>query len=248
MCTASWSEGSDRLTLCFSRDERKTRTEAELPKIHSITGQSVLAAIDPVGGGSWAAVNGSGLCVFLLNNYQATSNLRLDRPGLKSRGHLPLEFAGFESKSAARSAFRRTELDCYNPFILCFADLKGVEGMAWDGRTLQSVDLSSGMVTTCSFRTDEIEPYRRARLEQIKAGKRQFGEREQREFHTELLHPDAAFNVLMLRDESRTHSISTVCIEPKRVRYRYEPVIGETRRLAEANVTAFDVSQESVAP
>lgn len=231
MCTASWCFGDSSLTLCFSRDERKTRSEAIPPSVYSRDGCRYLAAIDPDGGGTWAAVNEHGLCVFLLNNYRAASGSLTKRTGMVSRGSLPVHFAGCQSRDQAVSELREYCLDNYNPFILCFADTAGVVGFAWNGKRLDAFDLEGGMVTTCSFRSEEIEAYRKERYVELRAKALRFGERQQRKFHTELQHPDAAFNTLMRREESRTHSISTVFLDEHGVRFVYESVQAEERQL-----------------
>lgn len=239
MCTASWSVADSGLTLCFSRDERKTRSEATPPKIYSERGMRFIAAIDPDGGGTWAAVNERGLCVFLLNNYRACVETLARRKGLLSRGRLPVHFSGCVSRDTAARELRGYCLDRYNPFILCFADRYGVEGFAWNGAELTPVDFEGGMVTTCSFRTDEIESYRKRRYKELLGDDSAFSEEKQRVFHTELRHEDPAFNTLMLREESRTHSISTVRLSRHEIRFAYQPIVADERRLGEELVVSF---------
>ena len=239
MCTASWSVSESRLTLCFSRDERKTRSEAYLPKVYSEQGIRYIAAIDPDGGGTWAAVNEYGLCVFLLNNYRASLTPIAKPRGLLSRGLLPVRLVGATSRIEAIETFRSYSLEDYNPFILCFADRDGVEGFSWDRINRAPADLSSGMVTTCSFRSEEIESYRKERYAELSVSSAGYTRESQWTFHTELSHEDPAFNALMFREESRTHSIAKVDLELDSIRFGYRQVIGEERELGEEHTVGF---------
>lgn len=234
MCTASWSAGQGRLSLCFNRDERKSRAEAMLPAILELPGPKRVAAIDPDGGGSWLAVNEYGLCVYLLNNYAATARLSQGAKGRVSRGELPINLSGFSRRAdAVQQLIEKTELADYSPFLLVFADQGGSQAFAWNGEDLDALDVSEGMLTTSSFKTAEVQGYREDLFvaSVLESGKEPELARSQ--FHTGISHEDPAFNPLMLREDSRTHSVSTVTVAGERVVFEYQAVIGETRTLGD---------------
>ncbi len=234
MCTASWSAGQGRLSLCFNRDERKSRSEALPPRRLAIAGIGVLAAIDPDAGGTWLAVNEHGLCVFLLNNYGAQALLAKAPEHPRSRGELPLRLAACANRNLAIERLLADSYAQYQPFLVAFADREGVVMYSWDGKSLESMGVPLDFVTTSSFRTEEVQSYRYSRYQGLLAGRGALTAAERREFHVGMPHEDAAFDCLMLRSESRTHSVSTVEVDADRVVYRYEAVLGESRRLGEA--------------
>lgn len=229
MCTASWSVGQERLSLCFNRDERKSRGEASGPITLERGGTRMIAAIDSDAGGTWLAVNEFGLCVFLLNNYGAQTLRAQPLENARSRGELPLRYASYLNQAEALGHLSDTRLVEYNPFILGFADVESVSLFSWDGENVEDLRNPSGIVTTSSHRTQEVESYRKSRYEGLKdaADKR-------RDFHVGTPHEDPAFNPMMLRVDSRTRSVSTIEIASHRVSYTYEAVLDETRQLAQA--------------
>lgn len=232
MCTASWSAGHGRLSLCFNRDERKTRPEALAPAVLDLPGPKRVAAIDPKGGGTWLAVNEHGLCVYLLNNYAAEARRR-QNDGAISRGRLPIELTGFRKRADALKHLRGAmDLEAYNPFLLVVADCEGAEASDWDGESLTPFETPVGLLTTSSFRTEEVQAYRLERYLQCLEGRSKLDLAERLAFHTERANDDPAFNPMMLREDARTHSVATVEIGENTVRFVYEKVLGDTRTLA----------------
>ncbi len=241
MCTASWSAGHGRLSLCFNRDERKSRSEALPPRREAMEGIQVVAAIDPDAGGTWLAVNEHGLCVFLLNNYGAQAVLAESPRHPRSRGELPLRFASCASRALAIERLLEGSYEDYHPFLVAFADREGVAMYSWDGKDLEGMRVQQDFVTTSSFRTSEVQSYRNFRYQSLLAGRAFLTPADRRELHVGTPHEDPAFDSLMLRSESRTHSVSTVEIDSDRVIYRYEAVLGESRRLGEAEEIVLPV-------
>lgn len=244
MCTASWSLGQGELSLCFNRDELKTRGEASPPEVIEIGGMKMLAAIDVDAGGTWLAVNERGVCVFLLNNYGAQAVLAEPPISRRSRGELPLEFASYATRAAAVEAFAGAALGNYSPFLIAFADREGIDIFSWDGSSAEGVDRFDGFATTSAYRTDEVQGYRESRYVSLLAGRRRLDGKERRELHLGTPHPDSAFNLMMLRDESRTRSVSTVEVSESVVTYRYEAVLGESRRLGEVRSKSLSFLQQ----
>lgn len=233
MCTVSWRAGHGRLSLCFNRDERKDRAAALLPASLESDGLHYLSALDPVGGGSWLCVNELGLCVFLLNNYAAARAVTLEAKDAKSRGTLPVSYAGKTSRAEARAALQEADFGDFLPFYLGLADCEGVDVFAWDGRALTGVNPRRDFLTTSSFKTELVQDYRCRRFEEILAEDPEFGDESRRRFHTELVNADAAFNPLMVREESRTHSVSAITVDEDSVALIYEATRGDTRVLEE---------------
>ena len=66
MCTVSWLPEPGGFTLCFNRDERRTRGAALPPESRRAGGRAFLAPYDSDHGGTWLAVNDAGLALGLL--------------------------------------------------------------------------------------------------------------------------------------------------------------------------------------
>ena len=228
MCTASWSFGSDRTILSFSRDERKSRSRATPPAVKTVGQTHCIAPQDSEAYGTWILANDRGLCVFLLNNYGAGVNHRTGRV-FESRGKLPWLFADCpDVGEAARRLAREFDPQSWQPFHLCFLDLRSACCMSWDGRALSETDVSAGFLTTSSYRTAEVEAYRRQRYDALLPGRGDDREAWHVAYHQDLAHSDSAFNPFMLRPESETHCLSVIVMDSDSLRFDYfERVTGQ---------------------
>ncbi|MDO6718621.1 NRDE family protein [Psychrosphaera sp. 1_MG-2023] len=70
MCSFSWQQFGDTLTVVFNRDESTTRSKAQHPKYYTENGVRFIMPKDPDGDGSWIAANEFGFVFVLLNDYQ----------------------------------------------------------------------------------------------------------------------------------------------------------------------------------
>lgn len=242
MCTVSWSLANQRLSLCFNRDERKSRPEALPPVVHEVGGIRVAAPIDPLGGGSWIAVNEKGFCFFILNNYAAAAQSSGGSAPRKSRGRIPMELSGLRSLEALEPQLREKEWVHFNPFILGVASTCSVYLYAWDGSQFSSMSTNVPMVTTSSYKTGEVQEYRENLFKNLLSGRPYLETSESEYFHTFAHQGDAAFNPMMLREESRTHSVTWVEIDAAALRMSYRPTVGETRELAAPNSISLNRS------
>ncbi|EDY84426.1 hypothetical protein VDG1235_4057 [Verrucomicrobiia bacterium DG1235] len=241
MCTASWSAGHGRLSLCFNRDERKDRAAASPPDCRKIDGVRYLSPLDPVGGGTWLSVNEYGLCVFLLNNYEAQAQRTRGAIKARSRGAIPKRLAACPDRSSAVSALRDIGLEEFNPFHVGLADCDGVTVFSWNGVALAESKLERGFLTTSSCRTKEVEAYRAIRYAELNAKGRGLSSETRRLFHLETKNADPAFNPMMLRDESRTHSVAFIEVDGDKATLRYAATIDDTRTLAPASEKVLPV-------
>jgi hypothetical protein len=152
MCTVAWGNSDDGLWVCFNRDEQRTRTPAETPRLHAGPNGPVAYARDPDGGGTWMAA-ARGFAVALLNAYPQDADAVAE--GQRSRGKLVCDLAGCGSAAEAFDALAREELDRYAPFYLLLCKPDSVTAFAWDGSALSFPVFEEGFLTTSS-----IEPGR----------------------------------------------------------------------------------------
>lgn len=161
MCTVSWLLANDGYQVFFNRDEQKGRSLAYAPKYFNDQGVKYLMPVDPVGGGSWIAMNQAGLSVCLLNYYQ-------DKPADKdyiSRGLLVKSLVSYTSLAKIRHVLQTQSLRCYAAFTLLVfpsyltAHSGAVYAVRWDGNTLTQLSADSPMVSS-SVALAEVTNYR----------------------------------------------------------------------------------------
>jgi len=161
MCTVSWLLANDGYQVFFNRDEQKGRALAYSPKYFNDLGIKYLMPVDPVGGGSWIAMNQAGLSICLLNYYQ-------QKPAGKdliSRGLLVKSLVSNTSLTKIRYALNKLPLQHYAAFTLLVfpshltAQTGDVYAVRWDGHELTTVTAVSPMVSS-SVALTEVTNYR----------------------------------------------------------------------------------------
>jgi len=161
MCTVSWLLANDGYQVFFNRDEQKGRALAHSPKYFNDLGVKYLMPVDPVGGGSWIAMNQAGLSICLLNYYQQTP----PETELISRGLLVKSLISNTSLTKIRSALKKLHLHRYAAFTLLVfpshltAQIGDVYAVRWDGNELKTVTAVSPMVSS-SVALSEVTNYR----------------------------------------------------------------------------------------
>ncbi len=239
MCTASWSVGSGLTTLCFNRDEARTRPRAVPPREIEADGRRLLAPIDPPGGGTWICVNARGICFFLLNNYEASASFDVQPTEPKSRGLLPLQAAVCDSVADFESWLSGELLNSYRPFFLGAVGGGTASLFAWDGSELRALDASSGFVTTSSFRSQEVQAYRKRRYGEMLGGMASIDLDERFAYHVDVSHPDPAYNPLMSRPDAETHNVTSIEVSEKQARMRFAVRISGSNELSPEQVSAL---------
>lgn len=95
MCTLSFEYTLEGYRVYFNRDESKSRAIARPPQRFG----EVLMPIDAEKGGTWISANSLGICVCILNNYQAPSPSPEAAAKLHSRGELVKVLSTCNSKA-----------------------------------------------------------------------------------------------------------------------------------------------------
>ena len=226
MCTLSWKRSENTSSpqgdyvLLFNRDEQRSRPAAEPPKLHQTGTRKWISATDPAGGGTWLAVNQSGLSLALLNSYQSAHRRHSHQCGEphRSRGLLVSELIG-ELTSAPHNDdwfASRFVPERYRPFFLVFIDLNDEQLWHWDGENLEQIETFERMWSTSSFQPESVIPWRKERF-------RELGSSE--EFHCFHDPDQPAHSIRMSRQDACTVSLSKIrvranCEKPEIV-YRY---------------------------
>jgi hypothetical protein len=222
MCTLSWIRESAGYTLCFNRDERRTRAPALPPSTRVLNGVPYLAPTDGDFGGAWIGVNDRGLSLCLLNRYQ---DAPAEASGARvSRGLLLISLMDGESAEAISDRMGRLDLRRYLPFTMAALDAGHHGGlMLWDGTRLVVEDpVPRGLVATSSgFDQAAAEQTRTAVFEsRARTG---LGPRELEELHRSHLPDRGALSVCMHRDDAETVSYSRIRVTGRQVELAYTP-------------------------
>ena len=221
MCTVSWNYCPDGLHVFCNRDEQRSRPKARPPERHtSATGANYLAPIDPVGGGSWIAVNDQGLLVTLLNYYQRQSVVPPAGPAT-SRGLLVTGLMDCGTPDAV-SAILATRVKHARAFHLIAAHPDHpVRAWTWDGATLTAAPNPTSALpwSSSSFQTDDVLAWRSEQYQNVRHAPSPL--QAARAFHA-TRHPEVgAFGICMERDDACTQSFSHITIGANNIAYRY---------------------------
>lgn len=113
MCTLTYRLTESGYELFFNRDEQRSRAQAIAPQID--TKRGAIYPVDPLGQGTWLGVHQSGLCLALLNYYQAEKKATSGE--FKSRGEIILKL--LSCKGSVIDNLKQLTLSNYQPFQLC---------------------------------------------------------------------------------------------------------------------------------
>ena len=230
MCTVTWrftpDSGGWALDLGFNRDERRDRPLAQPPRVRRPeAGLPFIAPRDPAGGGSWLALNTAGLCLGLLNLYEAEAGVP-DRDASFSRGRLVWQLAGSQEVGQVREGLQRIlERERLRPFQLLVAQggaLRRVDLWRWDGRALLESDLMAEvpLLSSSSHRPAAVVAGRRM-LHDAVAGPAGLASADRFVFHRSHLPRRGPWSVCMHRPDARTVSYSQLRASGSGISFRY---------------------------
>lgn len=234
MCTLSWFFDKENTHVFFNRDEQKSRAIAEPPRVVCTNQVDRLMPIDPVGGGSWLAVNEFGWAFALLNFYQG----RTPKGKLISRGHIIRGVSELNCFGRIVEFFDGLKLAKYAPFsLVCFApngisvdDMpphQCVNGqtatmLRWTGNALQIVAQRSPLFSSAVM-FDDVVFSRTKQAEEYIGGV--VCERERIDKHIALhcSHEPAASaqSICMHREDAHTVSFSHIEVTHNNVMFNY---------------------------
>ena len=232
MCTLTWwRESAESYEVFFNRDERKTRLQAEPPRVLEQGGISFLAPIDPVGSGTWMLVNERGVTVCLLNRWHEQVD---GETPTRSRGQIVMEMAEMENVPAIEERLRAQDLSGVLPFTMVGFDPVGQRAWSWNGREL-GVDHDPELpICSSSFHSAEVRAARQRRFQELCCRLR-MGSDLLELYHSDPEDHPSPFTTRMLRSDAQTMNRSRVRVHNGRVLWAYleeQPeLVGEPRSL-----------------
>lgn len=136
MCTVTFSSRKRGYALAMNRDEKLTRAVGLPPAEIVGNGRHVLAPSEP-SGGTWIAVNDSGITFTLINWYAISSKVKAKSI---SRGEVVKAVSSSTTAILAARALEQLPLTHINPFRLIgfFPETKEIFEWRWDLITLSS--------------------------------------------------------------------------------------------------------------
>jgi hypothetical protein len=232
MCTATWLalDGPSSYALYFNRDESRLRGRAQPPAILPQTpeeiataGPPILAPRDTDAGGTWMAVNGSGITICVLNRYQDAERVPVPADRSRSRGLLVRDLAACTGLDQVASKLRNPhqELDRYSAFTILAAAPNEVPAVfQWTGRALLGPATPSWPVSSSGHDDAAAARERGALWREISAGRGGTPD-EALAFHRSHRPERGALSPCMHRPVASTVSLTVVRVEADRVGMQY---------------------------
>jgi len=135
MCTVSFIARKRGYLLGMNRDEQLSRAKGLPPKLRIINGVRVICPSE-LGGGTWIALNESGVTLALINWYSITARVQRNQI---SRGQVVIAASAADRPESVEVALRALPLQRVNPFRLIgiFPMMQEVVEWRWN---LQQLD------------------------------------------------------------------------------------------------------------
>lgn len=247
MCTLSWWISAEQRGVLFNRDEKRTRSRGQPPRIQQVKGAQILAPLDPDAGGTWIGVNQSGLIVALLNNYP---HYQENAPGQHSRGQFVMDLLihARDSKHCMQLAHEQPH-DSHKGFLLFTLDRHHPpQALEWQGIQLTPLTLleAGGLpaLTTSSVRREDCEAFRLPRFATTPRTPEAL--RALHQLHTPA---DPALGPLMTRPDAATDSLIEIQLDHTQARMRFQSTTntpGEPLTLNEAIDQRLQLSSDGL--
>ena len=220
MCTVSFVPLGNSYFFTSSRDERAERPLAVFPELYELNGYKILYPKDPMGGGSWIAVNESGNTIVLLNGAIKAHN---PEPRYrKSRGLVVLDLI---SQSSPADAFETYDCIGIEPFTVILFDEKNLWCGRWDGKMKWLESLSSHkpqIWSSVTLYNPDLIRKRETWFNEWVAAHPHPGTLDIIRFHQKGGNGDPENSILMNRDGRLfTNSISNIRVGPEKASFRY---------------------------
>jgi hypothetical protein len=214
MCTLTWWRGEEgAFEVFFNRDEKKTRSQAEKPRLYEVAGTKFLSPRDPDGGGTWMLANEHGVVLCLLNRWHEEVG---GEKAWLSRGQLVWGLAGAKSARSAVEALKNFDLSQRKPFALWAFDEESVLGLDWSGGVLAAAE-ERMPVTSSSHCFQEVSAARKKCFARISPSDPE----ELQRYHESAGVESSAFTVRMSRPDAQTMSRSRVRVDGRELWWEY---------------------------
>jgi uncharacterized protein with NRDE domain len=231
MCTVSFVASNGKTIITSNRDEKVIRPNAIEPKNYLINNKNIIFPKDPKAGGTWFAVDESGIILVLLNG--ANEKHKVKPPYRKSRGLIVLDMI---SSLSPKDYWQKINLDNIEPFTLVLFQDNELFQLRWDGIYKESIALdieknhvwSSVTLYPTAIRENRINWFH-SFLSRSSGTNTILSETEMLHFHrhTEKDNPENGL-VINRNDELKTLSITQSVTEMNKVAILHYDLIANT--------------------
>ena len=219
MCTMTWFVHEDGYELFFNRDERVSRSHADLPKIQHQDGIRYISPTDTDAGGTWIALNQFGVAVCLLNHYQF-EQIATYKDWI-SRGEIVRQFATIDDPGLAEHQFMRMELEDYRAFRMFVINPGGENRLCvWDGHAPRVEPNVTTPKSSSSVDARHVKSWRRSLF--VKLGlHRSTDSADFLRYHASHLPFASKESVCMHREDANTVSLSHLTVRSGLASFAY---------------------------
>lgn len=219
MCTMTWFVKEDGYELFFNRDERVSRSRADLPTSQHLDTVQYLSPTDSDAGGTWIAANQYGVTVCLLNHYQFEQIETYKN--WTSRGEIVRQFAVTSNLSDAETIFNALDLDDYRAFRMFLIDQHGENRLCvWDGHLARVERNVTTPKSSSSVDAKHVKAMRRSLFEDMNLVDSKNAD-DYINYHSSHLPSRSKESVCMHRADANTVSFSHVSVSAQSVSFRY---------------------------
>ena len=221
MCTVTFSPRKRGYALAMNRDEKLSRSIGLPPAESLINERHVLAPTEP-SGGTWMAVNDSGITFTLINWYAISSKVKAKSV---SRGEVVKAVSSSTTALLAAGTLEQLPLPRINPFRLIgfFPETNEIFEWRWDLKTLFAKQHPWRLQQWISSGFDEPQAQRlRDKVFQGAAALKSAGHREWlRRLHRSHAPATGPFSTCMHREDAATVSYTEVSVSSRITVMRY---------------------------
>lgn len=223
MCTMTWFVNDDGYELFFNRDERLTRSRAELPTVQEHKGVtdtiSYISPTDSDAGGTWIATNEYGVTVCLLNHYQF-EQIETYKCWV-SRGAIVREFSRMVELALAEQHFRSMELGDYRAFRMFMITPSGSNRLfVWDGHSARVERNVVKPKSSSSVDAKHVKQQRKQLFADLNL-MTSTSTQDYIDYHSSHSPNRSKDSVCMHREDAQTVSLSHVSVSSDSVAFRY---------------------------
>jgi len=215
----TWFVNDDGYELFFNRDERVSRSRAELPSEQDIRGVKCISPTDTDAGGTWISVNEFGYTVCLLNHYQF-EQIETYKAWI-SRGEIVRNFADTQSLFASEKSFKNRELNDYRAFRMFIIAPDGDNRLlVWDGHKSRIEANVTKPKSSSSVDAWQVKQRRKQLFEDLNLAESK-SVLDYTNYHSSHLPSKSKESVCMHREDANTVSFSHVSVGKNTVNFRY---------------------------
>lgn len=223
MCTTTWIRQPDGFRLLFNRDERKSRSQALPPSVHTLDKVKVLMPIDPEGGGSWISLNEWGLGLCLHNQYTAAINR--EKRHWESRGQVVKKLSSSQTITELNRRIQAISLSRFRGFqVLALSKndprQQVIQSWVWDGHQLVGSRQQQPIFSSSSFNTEAVAAARMQTFETY-INRQSFSVDSLRALHRLQDLKEGWKGVSMERDDAKTVSFTEIGVNGSHISIHY---------------------------